>query len=84
MTYTAEIAISSAVALGDKCAVTVVADDDVRQGMESTDTTLLIDGDHSREQVIDAAEDVLRANGWKVTGDWEDSDNSYYVTVERA
>lgn len=84
MNYTAEITISSAVALGDKCAVTVVADNDIRQGMESTDTPLAIDGDHTREQVIDAAEGILRANGWKVTGDWEDGDNSYYVAVEHA
>lgn len=84
MTYTAEISTSSKIALGDKCAVTVVNDDDVRDGMESTDTPLAIDGDHAREQVIDAAEDVLRADGWRVTGVWEDGDNSYYVTVERA
>lgn len=82
MTYTAEITISSRTALSDKCAVTVVNDDDIRQGMESTDTTLPIDGDYTRDQVTDAAEDVLTANGWKVTGDWTDGDNSYYATVE--
>ena len=84
MTYTAEIGISSKVALGDKCAVTVVNDDDIRDGMKATDTALPIDGDHTREQVIDAAEDVLTANGWSIVGDWEDGDNSYYVTVERS
>lgn len=83
MAYTAEISISSKVALGDKCAVTVVNDDDIRDGMESTETPLPVDGDYEREQVIDAAEDVLHANGWKVAGDWKDGDNSYYVTVER-
>jgi hypothetical protein len=83
-TYTAEISISSKVALGDKCAVTVVNNDDVRQGMESTDTALPIDGDHPREEVYAAAETVLTANGWTITGDWQDSDNSYYVTVKRA
>jgi hypothetical protein len=82
--YTAEIAISSKVTLGDKCAVTVVNDDDIRQGMEATETALLVDGDHTRQQVIDAAEDLLVANGWKVTGDWEDGDNSYYAPVEPA
>ncbi|MDX2837964.1 hypothetical protein PV377_02920 [Streptomyces ipomoeae] len=84
MTYTAEIGISSKIALGDKCAVTVVNDDDIRDGMEATDTPLAVDGDHTREQVIAAAEDVLKANGWEVVGDWEDGDDSYYVTVERS
>lgn len=82
--YTAEVSISPKIALGDKCAVTVVNDDNILDGMESTDTPLPIDVDHTREQVIDAAEAVLAANGWKVAGDWEDGDNSYYATVERA
>lgn len=83
MTFTAEISTSSKTALGDRCAVTVVNDQDVRDGMESTDTPLPIDGDHTREDVTGAAEAVLTANGWKIVGDWEDGDNSYYATVER-
>ncbi|MCI3279199.1 hypothetical protein [Streptomyces cylindrosporus] len=83
MTFTAEIGISSKIALGDKCAVTVVNDDNILDGMEATDTPLPVDGDHAREDVIDAAEAVLTANGWTVVGEWEDGDNSYYVAVER-
>lgn len=83
MTYTAEIGISSKIALGDKCAVTVDSDNG-EKGLESTDTVLAVDGDYSREEVTDAAEAVLTDAGWAVTGEWEDGDNSYYVTVEPA
>lgn len=83
-THTAEVGISAAIALGEMCAVTVVDDSDIRKGMEAKDTALRIDGDHTREEIIDAAEDVLHASGWKVTGEWEDGDNSYYVTVTPA
>lgn len=83
-TYTAEIGVSRAVALTDMCAVTVVDDADVRKGMESVDTALPVDGDHARQDVIDAAEAVLTARGWQVAGDWMDGDDSYYVAVQPA
>lgn len=83
-TYTAEIGTNPAITLSGMCSVTVVDDSDVRQGMDAVDTTLRVDDDHTREVVIDAAEDVLRAHGWEVTGEWEDGDNSYYATVAPA
>lgn len=82
MNYTAEISISSRIALGGKCAVDVISDDGTEE-LKPTETTLPVDGDYTREQVTDAAEDILTANGWKVTGDWTDGDDSYYVTVDR-
>lgn len=83
-TYTAEVGISRKIALGEKCAVTVVDDNDVRKGMEATDTPLPVDGNHLRQEVIDAAERVLSEKGWKVVGDWTDGDDSYYVAVKPA
>jgi hypothetical protein len=82
MSYTAEVSLSSRVAITEWCGVTVVADHDIRQGMESVDTRLRIASDFTREQAIAAAEEILTENGWVVAGQWEDGDDSLYVAVE--
>jgi hypothetical protein len=55
-----------------------------RVAMPAQDTTVRTDDEDSAVKAEDDAERVLLANGWRVTGEWEPSDNSSYATVELA
>lgn len=55
-----------------------------RVAMPAQETTVLIDDADSAVKVEDDAERILVANGWRVTGKWEPSDNAIYATVELA
>jgi prevent-host-death family protein len=52
--------------------------------MEAVELPVRTDEDVAAK-VYDAADDVLEANGWRRTGDWEDdAGDAAYATVERA
>lgn len=55
-----------------------------RVAMPSQETTVRTDDADSAAEVEDEAEQILAANGWRVTGKWEPSDNASYATVEPA
>lgn len=86
-TYTAEIGLSPRISLNGYCGVTVTPDAPAPgKGLDNVDTAIPTGqaGDMERDEIIDAAETVLAANGWAAEGDWVHGDDSYYVTVRPA
>lgn len=85
--YTAAIGATSDVVAGDHADVTV-GENNVDGNMSSTlvmgpvETTAHIDTD--MEEMQDAADATLEANGWERTGAWEITDNAMYAPVQRA
>jgi len=51
--------------------------------LDAVETTVRTDADNYGAAETEA-DDILAANGWVRTGDWEPSDNAYYAPVERA
>lgn len=51
--------------------------------MDAVETTVRTDAD-SYGHAESEADEILAANGWIRTGDWEPSDNAYYAPVAKA
>lgn len=51
--------------------------------MNPVDTDVTCDDDDKLTKAQDAAETILNANGWTITGTWEIADNAMYAAVER-
>lgn len=51
--------------------------------MAAVDTTVRTDDEDKLFTAGDAADDILRANGWRRISDWGTSDNALYAHVER-
>lgn len=51
--------------------------------MEAVETTVRTDADDLSDAETEADE-ILAANGWVRTGDWQPADTAYYALVERA
>lgn len=48
------------------------------------DTGVNVDADDAATRAIAAAEQLLKAAGWEITGDWEYADNAVYAVIARA
>lgn len=85
--YIATIGATSDVVAGDHADVTV-GENGTNGNMSTTlvmgpiETTAHIDAD--MEEMQDAADATLKANGWERTGAWEITDNAMYAPVQRA
>lgn len=51
--------------------------------LDAVETTVRTDADSYGDAETEA-DDILAANGWTRTGDWEPSDNAYYAPVAKA
>lgn len=51
--------------------------------MRATELPIRTDDDDVLGKVEDAAEAVLTANGWRITGEWDVADNALYASAER-
>jgi len=54
-----------------------------RTPMEPVETNIRVDDEDKLSKAADAADEILRANGWNRTDDWSFGDNAMYATVER-
>lgn len=91
--FTAWLTVDPQTVLGTNCDILVL--EDKQTGSDWTtkpgtdelfkaETTVPAEmrGDHDAAQA--EAEDLLADAGWQTSGDWEQTDSGYIVTVERA